>query len=139
MPAKLNVFGVCVGTIIPIAFACGGGDDGGKIQVIRPDASIDAMEPCKGQATYSPTFGSDSTEATDYPATGSGDEASLHEIFMLSALDSNTPGDYVYIDLYEMFGAFDGGPIATGTFTLTGDDAAYSTCGACVMLGAQVE
>jgi hypothetical protein len=140
MPAKLNVFGVCVGTIIPIAFACGGGDDGGKIQVISADASIDAMEPCKGQMTYAPgAIGSDSAEATDYPAMGSGEDASLHEIFMLAALDSNTPGDYLYIDLYEMFGAFEGGPIATGTFTLTGDDSAYSTCGACVMLGAQVD
>jgi len=139
MPAKLNVFGVCVGTILPIAFACGGGDDSGKIQVIQPDGSIDAMEPCKGQAMYSPAFGSDSQEATDYPSTGSGEDASLHEIFFIGALDANTPGDYLYIDLYEMFGAFEGGPIATGTFPLTGDDSAYSTCGACVMLAAQVD
>jgi hypothetical protein len=140
MAAKLNVFGVCVGTVLPIAFACGGGDDGGGgIHVTNPDAAIDAMEPCKGQTMYTPAFGSDSQEATDYPATGSGEDATLHEVFFIGALDANTPGDYLYLDLYEMFGAFDGGDIKTGTFPITGDDAAYSTCGACVMLGAQVD
>src|SRR5690349_24001013 len=99
MKAKFSVFGVAIGTVLPIAFACGGGDEGGPIHVTQPDASIDAMEPCKGQTMYSPGFGSDVTEATDYPRTGSGQDATLHEIFMLSALDDNTPGDYLYIDL----------------------------------------
>jgi hypothetical protein len=38
-----------------------------------------------------------------------------------------------------MFGAFSGGPITTGTFPIAEDDAAYSSCGACVMIGAQVD
>ena len=32
--------------------------------------------------------------------------------------------DVLYIELYEQFGAFDGSDLKTGTFTLTGDDAA---------------
>src|SRR5690348_12374864 len=108
MQAKFSVLGVAVGTVLPIAFACGGGDDGPPVQVTQPDAAIDAMEPCKGQPMYTPAFGSDNTEATDYPPTGSGDDATLHEIFFLGALDTNTPGDYLYLDLYEMFGAFSG-------------------------------
>jgi hypothetical protein len=141
MQAKFSVLGVAVGTIVPIAFACGGDDTPHHITP-RPDAAIDAMEPCKGLTEYTPALGSDNTQATDYPRMGSDAEDPdyvPHEIFFLGWLDDNDPGDYLYIDLYELYGAFEAGDIVPGTYPLTGDDAAYSTCGACVMLGAQVD
>jgi hypothetical protein len=142
MASKFSVFGVAVGTILPIAFACGGDDSPHHISP-QPDAAPDAMEPCKGQTEYSPAFGSDNTQATDYPRVGSDPDNdpdfAPHNLFFIGALDTNDPGDYLYLDLYELYGAFDGGDIKTGTFPLTGDDAAYSTCGACVYLGAKVD
>lgn len=137
MPAKLSVWVVGVGALVPLGFACGG-DDGGGPMFVRADASIDAMEPCKGAESYMPTFAAEEQEATDYPATGSGDEATLHNIFFIAPLDADEPGDYLYIDLYEQYGAFEGGDIATGNFAIAGDDTRYSSCGACIMIGADV-
>jgi hypothetical protein len=138
MQAKFSVFGVCALTLLPIAFACGGDDSGDHITIPQPDASIDAMEPCLAQTMYSPTFGSDNTEVTDYPA-GSGTDPSPHEIYFLGYLDNNDPGDYLYMDLYAGYGAFSSGDIVPGSYSLVDDDTAYSTCGACVYLGAKVD
>lgn len=137
MPAKVSVLVVGVGALVPLGFACGG-DDGGGPTFVRADASIDAMEPCKGAESYMPTFAAEDQEATNYPATGSGDEATLHEIFFIAPLDGDEPGDYLYIDLYEGYGAFAGGDITIGSFAITGDDTRYSSCGACIMIGADV-
>ena len=41
-----------------------------------------------------------------------------------------TTGDYVQLELWPNLGAFTG-PVTTGTFTITGKDAAYTTCGVC--------
>ena len=38
----------------------------------------------------------------------------------------------VQVELWPERGAFRGGPVRTGTFTLTGEDLSYATCGVCL-------
>jgi hypothetical protein len=134
MTAKLSWLGV----VLPIAIACG--DDGGSTKRIPDAAPLPdmPMKPCKAQPSYSPTFTEDNQEGTEYPAMGSGSDATLHNIFYIGELATGAQQDLLYLDLYEGFGAFEDGQIVTGTFPITGDDTAYSTCGACVMIGADV-
>jgi hypothetical protein len=40
--------------------------------------------------------------------------------------------DYVQLDLWDNKGAFAGGTVKPGTYQITGNDAAYATCGVCV-------
>lgn len=40
--------------------------------------------------------------------------------------------NYVQVDLWDKLGAFAGGVVHTGTFTITGDDANPDKCGVCV-------
>jgi hypothetical protein len=51
---------------------------------------------------------------------------------------AQTARDYVIIELWDGFGAFGTAAARTGTFTLTGDEADYDTCGICVLLAADV-
>jgi hypothetical protein len=122
--------------VVPLAFSCGGDDK--PHMILGVDApGADAPEACKGQAMYTPNFGSDQG-ATNYPAMGSGSSATGHQLSFAGALDSGTPGDVLYIDLYQDYGAFTGSDIHTGQFTISGDETTYSTCGVCVTIGAPV-
>ncbi|HTL32409.1 MAG TPA: hypothetical protein VL326_04770 [Kofleriaceae bacterium] len=48
-----------------------------------------------------------------------------------------TPDD-VYIELWDKYGAFNGVAAHTGTFTLSGDDLDWDTCGICVTVMANI-
>jgi hypothetical protein len=134
MIAKLSWLGVCV---LPLAMACG--DDGAPSRIPDARPQPDApMKPCKAAPSYTPTFTAENQEATDYPAMGSGTEATLHNIFFEGELASGAQQDYLFIDLYEGYGAFEDSDIIAGTFPITGDDTAYSSCGACLMIAADV-
>ena len=49
-------------------------------------------------------------------------------------LSAMLPGgnDVVQVELWPERGAFRGGPVRTGTFTLSGDDLSFATCGVCL-------
>jgi hypothetical protein len=46
--------------------------------------------------------------------------------------------DLVQLELWDNYGVFDGGTAHTGTFTLSGAETDYDTCGVCVLLLANV-
>jgi hypothetical protein len=46
--------------------------------------------------------------------------------------------DEVYVEMWDKYGAFNGVAAHTGTFTLSGDDLDYDTCGLCVLVLANV-
>jgi hypothetical protein len=54
-----------------------------------------------------------------------------HWYRMAAALPSGAM-DYVQLELWDGTGPFVGGTVTTGTFQITGADAAYNTCGVCV-------
>jgi hypothetical protein len=51
--------------------------------------------------------------------------------YRLSAMLPDS-SNYVQVELWPERGAFRGGPVRTGTFQITGDDAAFATCGVCL-------
>lgn len=139
MPAKFSILAVSAMPIIPIALACGG-DDGNTIKI--PDAAVmvDAPVICTASASYPapPTPG----RAWDYKEGLFGSDSmgnpSPHEIDYVAALDTATPRDVLYVALFAGYGVFSTGDIAVGTYNIAGDDAKFSTCGACVLIAADV-
>src|SRR4051812_10749448 len=61
----------------------------------------------------------------------SGTAGAMHWYRVASALPSGAM-DYVQIELWDNKGAFAAGAVHTGTFTISGADADFSTCGVCV-------
>jgi len=66
----------------------------------------------------------------------SGSMGKAHWYKLAAALPGSM--NYVQVDLWDGLGAFTGGLVRTGTFTITGKDADPNTCGVCVRgLGAK--
>jgi hypothetical protein len=137
MPAKFSILTLCALPIIPIALACGGDDDSGKITV-QPDSGMpDAAVICTALPSYAGVAtGSNTQFATNYPASGSGSSAQPHVQSYLGAMNADI--DALRLLLFGGFGGFGSGDIKPGTYQLTGDDAAFSTCGACVLVATDV-
>lgn len=138
MPAKFSFFGVAAATIIPVALACGG-DDGNTI--IIPDAAMPDAPPivctAPGSGWMNLAVGSAAGTrgfATDYAMATCMYNPDGRYISWAARLDTGSPFDALFIDLWGGFGAFSGGTIGPGTYTISGDDTKYSTCGLCVMV-----
>jgi hypothetical protein len=117
--------------------ACGGSSSpkkpDGKITVVdSPNGS--GSGSCMAAASYSPNFGSNQ-RATNFPASGSGSMAVPHIEEWDGPLAQGTVLD---ISLFAGFGGFGSGDIRNGTYSITGQDAAYSTCGVCVAIFANI-
>ncbi|NVB81442.1 MAG: hypothetical protein HOV81_23810 [Kofleriaceae bacterium] len=143
MTAKLSFVSVAALAALPMTFACGGDD--GAAHPVTHDASmgsnmVDAPAPCLANDTYAPTFaGSDDQFADDYPAEGSGSDATRHVMFYTGYLNQDPLPDALYLDLWQGYGGFGSGDIKTGQYVISGEDAAYSTCGICAYLAADVD
>jgi hypothetical protein len=60
-------------------------------------------------------------------------------IYYSAQLDSDPKPDILAVELYKGFGAFTTGNITTGTFSLTGPELDYATCGVCVRVLTNVD
>ena len=89
--------------------------------------------------SFAPTFDANNLVVNNYPSMGSGSDATLHHMYFTGDLNTDTPPDQLYIDLWEKYGGFGSGDITTGSFSLTGEDAAFSTCGTCVYIANDVD
>jgi hypothetical protein len=137
MPAKFSIFTVAALPLIPIALACGGDDDGGKIMVQPDSAMPDAPVICSALPSYAGVAAGSNTQfATNYPASGSGSSAQPHVQSYLGAMNADI--DALELLLFGGFGSFSGGDIKPGTYQLTGDETKFSSCGACVLIGTDV-
>jgi hypothetical protein len=130
---------VCVSAVTGLSCARDPGDDskgpGGKGDgTDSPDGGIHVDAAfCAAAATYPPP---PAGKSTNYAAAGSGSAATPHEITYTARLDDGSPNDVLFVDLYAGYGVFADTDIHAGTFTITGDDRTFSTCGACVLLAA---
>jgi len=130
MQAKFSIFTVAALPIIPIALACGGDDGGGKITV-RADAAkqIDAAPVvCTAAASYTGVVAGSNTQFAG--SNGSGSDL---QVYWAGRMDPTAMPDFIEIDLYNGVGPFSAG-ITPQTISLTGDEANYATCGACVLM-----
>jgi hypothetical protein len=109
-------------------FACGGssGTPDAHIHVIdSPGGGVDAPAPCTATASYgAANVGS----AQGAQTSGSGN---MHAEVWDGGLNGDV--DVLQLELYAAAGAFTG-DITTGTFSISGADAQYKTCGVCVRI-----
>jgi hypothetical protein len=115
--------------------ACGGDDDGGESAAIDADVFADAPPPppCSDYAALDlgaldPLPGA---EAYRRPQ-GADPEVELFTLFGEAA--GGEKPDMLIVELYDGFGAFEGGDVTTGVFPLTGEETVTESCGVCVYL-----
>ena len=96
----------------------GSGSGSGTTQVACP---LPASTPGTGALTAT------KTEMCNVPGT----QGAQHWYRVAATLPSGAM-DYVQLDLWDNKGAFAGGTVKIGTYQITGNDAAYATCGVCV-------
>ncbi|MEZ4366017.1 MAG: hypothetical protein R2939_06990 [Kofleriaceae bacterium] len=118
--------------------ACGGDDptilppDGSPIDAPRIDAPMQAN--CQATASYGAVTANPETTA----AYWDGGTAQAPEFAVgLTSIAAGPPADGVQIELYAGFGALSGG-IVPDTYTITGDELNYATCGVCVTIQADI-
>lgn len=72
--------------------------------------------------------------------TSSEDNSNVHRsmmpdnVFLEVALDENEAPDLLHLELYAGHGAFRGGAVRTGSFSLLGVESRYDSCGTCLLL-----
>jgi hypothetical protein len=96
----------------------GSGSGSGTTQVACP---LPASTPDTGALTAT------KTEMCNVPGT----QGAQHWYRLAVTLPSGAM-DYVQLDLWDNKGAFAGSTVKPGTYQITGNDAAYATCGVCV-------
>ncbi len=58
---------------------------------------------------------------------------------MTAVLDGAAMPDALQVELWDNYGAFAGGAVTAGTFTIAGAETEYDTCGVCVVLYGDVD
>lgn len=108
--------------------ACGGNknNNGGV------DAPGGGSGSCTAASSYSPDF-SGAADAT-FTDDGSGNQSIIWD----ANLNSDPMPDVLEIDLYSGYGAF-GSALATGTYTISGAETTFDTCGLCGFIYTNVD
>ena len=103
--------------------ACG--DDGGSGSADARIVGMDAPVECQAEAAYgTPTLAD--------PLAGRDVDTNPESAYFNGSM--NTDYDDLTIELYKGFGVFTDTEIIPATVPLTGDEASYDDCGACVMI-----
>jgi hypothetical protein len=140
--------------VVPM-FLAACGDDDAEMPDARPIVVIDAGLPIVIDATppppdarefaaCTPAVQACSTAATDSycnlmaPANAQAQtNAAGDSVQGIVPANTDATPDFVSIELYQGFGVFTGA-IEPGVYDLTGEEAQYATCGACVLIHADV-
>jgi hypothetical protein len=126
--------------------ACGGDDDdgdgGGDVDA---GGGVDASADCPTADTLGPFDPLPNAQAF-HLAQDDADPAVRFLSVGAVVEGDEPPVDFLFIELWDGFGAFAGGQLAAGEFTIEGEEAALATCGVCVrifgnatMVGNQIE
>lgn len=108
--------------------ACG--DDGGShVNIIDGNNADSAPVNCKVNQSYG------AVTPTTQEAHSAMDDQGGTNYWVFLDINADAMPDIMLVDLYPGFGAFADGIPATGaTVQLTGEDASFETCGACVSI-----
>ncbi len=116
--------------------ACGGGGGGGHT-VMTVDSGngsgsgSGSAAPCTVDSALSNDFGSAADQYGEWDGSGSSAAPPGSYEEWDGVLNNDT--DFIRLELFGGFGAIAGG-IAPGTYSITGDDTNYATCGVCLRL-----
>ena len=91
------------------------------------DADVDATADASADADVDATADASAEASTDAGSTGGAQDYYIYQG------DLNADPDTLDIELYTGFGVFKNG-IKAGTYTLSGDELNYATCGLCVLI-----
>ena len=125
--------------------ACGGDDDGdGVTPVIDAAPGGGNIDAAPAACTVSTTSFGDkgAMQGSAILDTGMNAQSPNDDTLVFFApLEGGVPGDLFYLELYADYGAYAGGPVRTGSVTISGDETQYADCGACarVLTDAQAD
>lgn len=113
--------------------ACGGGSSAPPTTVDGPGGTSDGpvSGACTAAASYSAAAATSNGAFFGCETAGCA-IADAEVVFVDAQLNTDATPDLLAIELYKL-GVFANG-ITTGTFQLTGAEANYATCGACVLI-----
>ncbi|HKE16927.1 MAG TPA: hypothetical protein VKB80_18770 [Kofleriaceae bacterium] len=117
--------------------ACGGDDDGISVPDSGSGSAGDASAGCPVEATVGPfdPLEMEAIHFTQPPADEGGEpDPSVRAISALGRIDGGDgpPADLLFIELWDGFGAFSGGQLGPGDFTIAGDETNLADCGVCI-------
>jgi hypothetical protein len=112
-----------VPSLVVLGAACG--DDGGSGPTDARHVGSDAPVECAADAAYGSPKGADAYALRDA-------DTNPENIFYNGSM--NMDYDDLTVELYKGYGTYADTEIVTGTVQLTGDESAYDTCGACVLI-----
>jgi hypothetical protein len=148
MRTTLKLISILSFSVIAAATACSSNNDNGKDSGTGDAATPteggkkldsgtqdtgtgDASATCTADATYSGAITGQTAVYYPTPADA-GADAGPEDSYQLQGA-YNTDQDLFDIEIYDGYGAFTNG-VQAGTYTLTGDDLNYGTCGLCVLI-----
>ena len=116
--------------------ACGGGGNSNVDSSLHPldgrgsgsGSGSGSSAACTASSSYSPTFG-----GSDQQASTDGSGSAQNTIQYAGKLNTDASPDLLDLELYKGFGAFTAG-ITPKSVTITGAEADYASCGACVLI-----
>jgi hypothetical protein len=124
-------------SFLSISFAligCGGGSDGTKVTLVdaSPIGTVDAPGPV--ECLLPSSLGSVTPAMQEGHFAMSMGATTPDNYYLYADLNTDASPDVLLIDLYKGFGAFMSGfPTGPQAVSLTGAEASYDSCGACVM------
>ncbi len=114
---------ILIATLFVSLAACG--DDGGSGRADARPVGMDAPIECQAEAAYG-------TPPLDEPYAGRDADTNPEQMYFNGSM--NADYDDLTIELYKGFGVFTDTEIIATTVQLSGDEADYYTCGACVLI-----
>lgn len=129
---------------MPVLVACGAQLGPSEVDVrpdtapAHPDAALPVDNEC-GIAANQGDLGT-MTGAAGARAQSATTTAQTYFVAAPTSLSAMQPvPDILNIELWDGYGPFANGTARTGTFTISGDDTDYDTCGICVLMAANLD
>jgi hypothetical protein len=118
--------------------ACGGGGEGKHVN-LPIDAPVTPDSPAAATCLLEPTMGTITPTRQLAYSRKEMDEPAPSNYYLYANLNQDAAPDLLVIDLYQNYGAFKmGWPTGPKTIPLTGEEAQFSSCGACIVAATDV-
>lgn len=119
---------------LSLAVACGGGDDDDDDVTLVDSGNADCPAPA-ALGSFEPEDGAQALHFTQSPPEGQAADPNVRFLSVVADVtQGEPPPELLIIQLWDGFGAFEGGQIAPGDFTFSGPEVTVNTCGVCVFL-----
>lgn len=115
------------GAVLCVAPACGGDDDEDNVDAGPGGGDAGACPVVEELGSFDPL---DSPPALHFTQ----DEDPTQRFLSVAANVSDSQVDLLLIELWDGFGAFEGGTIEAGEFEIEGPETALQSCGVCIQL-----